>query len=222
MTSLKKYRGNEPRNVSQVAKYHVTSSPGEVGWKVELHYELDRRTRVLLPTHDHPDLVQRVNKIKEEIDGTGGGAFYVDEYANVVVPPRANDAPYYDGGKYADLLEFEFEGDIISSRAPRGCRPGDRWEGPRVGIPYTLTAGGEDIRYRRHYANLREDVVLSDVCGRDAAHRLAARLSVDKPRGGRIYINECREFFAPVEDVDGWSYIYLGPLGDDAWFPDPS
>jgi hypothetical protein len=40
--------------------------------------------------------------------------------------------------------------------------------------------------------------------------------------GGRIYINEAGEFFAPTMTMSrNIPYLYLGPLGDDQWFPPP-
>jgi hypothetical protein len=64
---------------------------------------------------------------------------------------------------------------------------------------------------------------LSDHVGRGAAAQLANRLrQIKGPQGGRVYINEVGEFFAPIDDGDsGVSYVYLGPLEDDPWFPAP-
>jgi hypothetical protein len=64
---------------------------------------------------------------------------------------------------------------------------------------------------------------LSDHVDHHAASQLAKRLrQVKGPEGGRVYINEVGEFFAPIDNRDGTvSYVYLGPLEDDPWFPAP-
>jgi hypothetical protein len=60
---------------------------------------------------------------------------------------------------------------------------------------------------------------LSDDVGRTAANQLARRLArVKGSSGGRIYINERCEFFAPVTSADYARFLYLGHLADDTWF----
>jgi hypothetical protein len=55
-----------------------------------------------------------------------------------------------------------------------------------------------------------------------SAAKLANRLAATKgDSGGRIYINEAREFFAPILNGDELSYVYLGPLVFDVWFSSP-
>jgi hypothetical protein len=212
-----RYRGNAPRAVSRDAKYRVTREEGE--WTVELQYTLDSSSYELLTTRDHPDLVEIVNNAKQAVNGAPGGAFYVNEFGQVLVPSTEGD--HYLAGTYSELLEFDFQGDVVSSLPPRDLSPGDEWRGPHVGIPYTLTARGDDIRYEAQFANIREQRHLSDEVGKDAASSLAGRLAVHKPSGGRIYINECREFFAPIDGGDAVHYVYLGPLGSDPWYPPP-
>jgi hypothetical protein len=106
--------------------------------------------------------------------------------------------------------------------APR-LQPGDPWTGPHAGTRYTLAVGGNDIKYwRRPRPGLTEEHRLSDHVGQRAAAQLANRLGQIKGLGGgRIfYVNESRELIAPIANRDGdVSYVYLGPLADDLWFP---
>lgn len=105
---------------------------------------------------------------------------------------------------------------------PPGLQPGEPWTGPRVGIGYTLAAGGNDITYRRQVRpGLSQEHRLSDYVGQHAAAQLANRLrQIKGPLGGRVYINEVGEFFAPIRNGDSRvSFVYLGPLADDPWFP---
>lgn len=203
----------------KAAKYRVKRDGGE--WVVQLQYVLNNTEYALLTTEEHPDLVAMVNRTKEAVSGGPGGAFYLNEYGHVVVP--STDGDYFFGGMYDQHLEFLFDGGEVVSGCPLpSLAPGDEWDGPHVGIPYTLNADASDIRFKVQFGNNVEVKQLSDAVDESAARTLAQRLGVHKKGGGRIYINECREFFAPVEGDDGWRYLYLGPLGNDAWFPPPA
>jgi hypothetical protein len=160
-----------------------------------------------------------VNAVKEEMVGTAGGAFYINEFRHVIVPA---DRDYYYAGTYEAPLEFKFEEKVIGPKAPANVRPGDEWPGPHAGIPYILTAERTDIRYESEpRSNVIRRELLSASVGDAAAASLARRLARYKGGSGRVYINEAREFFAPVQDTSRWTYLYLGNLGDNPWFPEP-
>ena len=89
-------------------------------------------------------------------------------------------------------------------------------------MKYVLTAGGKDIRYQRKSGNRITEIHLSDEVGQSAATATAARIRAIKgPDGGRFYINERCELFAPVASNDYEHYVYLGHLEDSAWFDPP-
>jgi len=214
------YPGNVPSNVKQDAKYKVKH--GKSGrMEVTLVYRVNAREKELLTTDRHPDLVDMVNAVKIEHAGQPGGAFYINEYLDVIVPTP--DGSMF-AGQYEKPLEFELDGTtIIGPRPPASLLPGQLWPGPHVGIDYTMVATADDIRYERMVTTTRtREELLSDYVGTDKASALARRLSQEKGRrGGGIYINEAGEFFASVEKNGNWEYRYLGPLEDDAWFPPP-
>jgi hypothetical protein len=215
------YPGLIPSNVNKDAKYSVVSRPAG-GMEIRLIYRVTARERELLTTDRHDALVAMVNQVKIEETAQPGGAFYINEYFDVLVPTQAGGCSY--AGTYEKLLEFDFEGGIISPQPPEGLQPGEPWPGPHVGIRYTLTAGGNDIKYWQQVRPGRiQEHRLSDHVGQPAAAQLANRLrQVKGLEGGRVYINEVGEFFAPIDDGDGTvSYVYLGPLEDDPWFPAP-
>lgn len=213
------YAGNVPSNVNKDAKYSVVYGAGGK-MEIRLIYRLGRGEKALVTTAHHPDLVRMVNGVKEEYGLGSGGAFYINEYGHVLVPAGPD---CHCAGKYDRYLEFDFEGVRIGPNAPASMAPGEVWRGPRVGIAYTLTADGCDIRYARQTRpSVTKEVRLSDEVGRAAAMRLARRLGRYKPGGGRVYINEAREFFAPIEADGEWTQIYLGGLGDDEWFAVPT
>jgi len=212
------YPGNIPSNVGRDAKYSVVS--GADGYEVRLVYRVSNRERALLTTDAHPELVEMVNAVKKEVNGVPGGAFYINEYLDVLVP--CTDRECYYAGNYRRTLHFKFDDLEVSPKAPAGLLPGDDWPGPRVGIRFKVKAGARDIAYVRKSANRESEVCLSDVHGTKDASALARRLSTHKGEGGgRIYLNEAFEFFGPPSNP-GDPFIYLGPLGGDLWFPPPS
>ncbi|GLY21814.1 hypothetical protein [Micromonospora sp. NBRC 101691] len=210
------YPGLAPSNVNKDAKYSVVHSR-QGGMEVRLVYRVSSREKQLLTNDRHEKLVAMVNHVKEEVNGLPGGAFYINEYGDVLVPHPNGGCVF--AGSYDEFLKFDFDGQEIGPVPSPDLAPGDQWLGPHVGIPYVLTAGASDFRYEVISGQRSREYRLSDVVGQSAARLLARRLATVKGyAGGRVYINEARHFFAPV----GSSYLYLGPLGDEPWFPAPA
>lgn len=89
-------------------------------------------------------------------------------------------------------------------------------------VTYVLMAVGNHIKYLLKDGRRETEVRLSDDVGAAAAGRLANRLAqVKGTSGGRIYINERCEFFGPVSTNDYSTFLYLGNLHEDLWFPAP-
>jgi hypothetical protein len=220
------FTGNCPANVSKDAKYSVRQQQGRT--VIALVYRAADGERWHAATESHAALVEMVNAVKVAHGGQPNGPFYINEYRQVIVPTGA-DATYYLAGEYHQHVFFDFEGKVLSgdARDLRGerIRPGDTWVGPHPGIPYVLTANGADVYYRMSpRPNVTRDVHLSTVVGKQDAAALAARVrGVKGFGGGRFYVNEWRQMFAPVaRNGAGLEYIYIGELQrDDPWFPKP-
>ncbi len=213
------YPGYVPSNVNKDAKYSVKRGSHD-DFEIQLVYRLDARERALLATQHHGELVEMVNAVKQEHNDVPGGAFYINEFLDVLVPAM-NGACYF-AGTYQRYLEFEFEGQVISPRADDDLVPGQPWPGPHVGIRYTVKAGGKDIGYTFNpRPRVERTVLLSDVHGTTAAAELVQRLArVKGDLGGRVYLNECGEFFTPPPNPRD-DFVYLGSLDEDVWFPPP-
>jgi hypothetical protein len=204
-----RYPWLEPSSVKSDGKYRVTADG-----QIRLIFTLNREERALLTTDKHEDLVSRVAAVKKRHGDQPSGVFYINEWRHVLV--KAGGGTWY-AGRYEPLLEFDFDGQDISARAPAQLEPGDRWDGPRVGIKYTMTADGDDIYCKRMVRpQVERTERLSAYLG--GSDQIVRSWSRHKPRGGGVYINEARELFAPVNE--GW--IYLGRAGAHEWFPEPS
>lgn len=225
MTEFAVFPGNCPRNVNKDAKYAVRTVKGRA--VIALRYLSANGEEWLATTRRHPDLVDIVNEVKTTMGEAPNGPFYINEYRQVIVPVA--DGNYYYAGDYEARLRFEFEGKTLSGEAVdlRGRRlsPGDTWDGPHPGIPYILKAGGGDVFYRAQpRPNVTKKTMLSSEVGPDAARAFANRvMGVKGFEGGRFYINEWSELFAPVAEEYELTYIYIGHLdNDEPWYPKPS
>lgn len=212
------YTGNSPLRVSKDAKYTVTA-----GGQIRLEYQESARVRYLLTTDDHEELADMVNSIKVKLnDGRPGGQFYINEFRCVLVPDGEGGSCVF-AGHYDETLFFRDGSLEVSPIAPPDLGVKEEWAGPHVGVPYTLIAGATDIRYEKRDGRRRETVFLSDDLGPAAARDVARWISnVKGTSGGRFFINEESELFAPVGVAGDWSYVYIGSLGERPWFMVPS
>src|SRR5688500_7108548 len=113
--ALKRYTGLSPMRVSKDAKYSVTFDD-----QIRLDYWYGPREKVLFTTGDHPRLGRMVNDVKRALtDGRPGGAFYINEYGDVLVPDGQGGACYW-AGHYDESLEFKDEELTVSPVAPAG------------------------------------------------------------------------------------------------------
>ena len=213
------YEGHTPRNVSKDAKYSVVGQPPQA----RLIYRSESGEEALLLTHKHPHLIELVAAARNT---SPQGVFYINEYSQILIP---TDRGYICAGKYDQLLEFDYRANVISPRPPASLKAGQLWAGPHVGIPYILSVvrhGRHDVYYWQQWTEdgviHRKKVWLSQFSpsAADLADELAR---VKGAGGGRIYVNEARVFFAPVDEgAQVWKYRYLGALGDRGWFPEPA
>lgn len=224
--NLTKFEGNCPKNVSKDAKYRVRQRGVDEGGGlvVALVYEAENGKRWLPSTDDHPDLVEMVNKVKKHDGNPPNGTFYINEYKQVIVPVKWSP-DYYLAGCYDKPLEFEFKGKHLSGDAKdlngKPIAQCGVWKGPHPGIRYKLCAGGNDISYTKSIKpNEEEDVLLSGEIGPNRARKAASMiLKVKGADGGRFYVNERLNAFAPMSD--GQTYRYCGKIDLSMWFPKP-
>lgn len=225
MEGYPEFLGNCPRNVARDAKYRTRSAGARRGGSlVELVYRATEDERWYPTTEDHPNLCEMVNAVKLSLNLPPNGSFYINEYQQVIVPTIDSDRYYY-AGQYKKALEFEIEGNTLSGEAldadGKPLSPGDAWNGPHPGIPYILTAGGNDIKYKtRPRPQVERTIRLSKEIGIGRANAVAESIQRVKGfSGGRFYVNEFRAIFAPVLRASSWEYIYIGKLNMENWFP---
>jgi hypothetical protein len=205
------YPGNIPARVSRDAKYTCG-----LDGAIRLLFHLGNREETLLTTDQHPKLVKMVRAVKEAKGESPAGVFYINEYGHVLV--KAAGETWY-AGTYAEHLDFGFEGKTIGPRAPKDARSGDIWNGPHVGISYTLTADGRDIYYKRTVRpGVERPELLSDYADAKIVTALARPV---KQQGGRLYINEAGVLFTPTQGDRQLVYRYLGTIDLAHWFPAP-
>ena len=225
--ALIEFGGNCPANVARDAKYSLRRKGMQ--WAIRLEYRIENHEKLLLSTEDHPKLVSMVQAVQEDSRGQPGGAFYINEYSQVIVP-SGTEGEYYLAGEYASPLKFEpvedpeLTGWIISGagkdRQDNQLEPGDDWVGPHPGIPYVLSANLQDVYYELAVSPIRiRKVTLSGQTSLVRAKQVAKQVAEAKGSSGRFYINEFCQLFAPVWDGRTLRYTYVGGLDLDAgWF----
>jgi hypothetical protein len=213
------FEGNWPQSVRRDAKYSVKNEDGK--YVIAIVYQYDESEKWYPTTDEHDELVEMVNRIKIELNGSPGGPFYINEYRQVIVP-AGNPTIYYYAGEYNKDLEFDFEGYKLSGKPlsleGKPLSPNDPWEGPHQGIPYKLSAGAKDISYEQVISPRKKRTIsLVKIVGEEDAKKTISKISaIIGYQGGRFYINEYRQLFT------GMPYRYIGQLEDgDAWFPKP-
>lgn len=222
MTKLIVFEGNCPKSVSKDAKYSVKLWEGE--YVVGIVYESDEGELWYPINEKHSKLVEMVNIIKNDVAGSLGGSFYINEFKQVIVP-TAIDNRYFLAGEYNVPLQFVFENHLISGDAMTldgtPLSPGDEWEGPHAGIPYIITAGAKDIRYEYSpRPQVIRKVQLSKYQKPETVRKICRMIYQYKGgSGGRFYINEFLHMFAPINENE-LKYVYIGKLESlDDWFP---
>jgi hypothetical protein len=225
MAGIVPFPGNCPKNVSKDAKYGIRNNK-KGGLAIGLTYCTDDDERWHMTTQAHPELADMVSAVKAEYGSSPFGPFYINEYKQVIVPV-GDTGQYYRAGVYSTPLQFEFEGKTISGEPVdfngKRLQPGDTWVGPHAGVPYVLTAAGDDIYYRTWpRPNVEKRVKLSAKRGPAVALQIARLLYAMKGAGGgRIYVNEFGAVFSPITEEDGLRYVYFGQIDLNSWFPDP-
>lgn len=233
------YRGLWPQNVSRLAKYSVGFQGGR--WCVTVGYDVGDGLRYLAIEGGDTGLAKLVNDVKSAMASQLGGAFYINEFRHVLVPvTTGTSSEYYYAGRADEDFVFDFEGKPLTTKPVNAnghaLRPGEKWYGPRPGIPYVLAAGGGDIYYETPALtdgdppvvrpNMTRRVQLSRVLGdRGAVARVAKPVAdLRGHQGGRFYVNEHGAIFTPVSagDGNGLDYVYCGQIDRSAWFPEPA
>ena len=233
------YRGLWPKNVSKLAKYTVGFVDGQ--WRVTVGYDIGDGLRFLAVEGGDTGLATLVNGVKKAVANQPGGAFYINEFRHVLVPVKSGStSEYYYAGRADEDFVFDFEGKPLTTRPVnsngRPLRPGEKWRGPRPGIPYVLAAGGNDIYYETPALteadppavrpNMTRQVRLSRVLADRGGLARATKLVSDLRghQGGRFYVNEHGAIFTPVAagDGNGLDFIFCGPIDRSEWFPEPS
>lgn len=216
------YQGNRPNNVRKAAKYQIRSRGGN--FVVAITYEAEEGERWYPSTDQHPELVKMVNDVKTTHGVAPGGSFYINEYHQVIVPVVGGGSDYFLAGEYVKPLRFEFEGKVISGEAVdlqgQPLSPGSEWKGPHAGIPYTLSAGGNDIYFTfSPRPDLEKKVKLSAQIGSELAASAATPIrNIAGHSGGRFYVNEFGCIFKPLSTSHGIQYVYAGKIDLARWF----
>ena len=172
------FQGNCPRNPFTTGKYHLRQVNGL--WTIQSDFRIGSETIRSVSTGHIPLVNMLINGRRQSGGGSPGGAFYINEFSQVLIPDRSSPH-YYLVGEYDALLKFEVEGNSISADGSGSLtKPlviGDEWTGPRHGIPYNLSLsnGSPGIRYERKVNERDTDTIeLKEYCSSNRINDLSS------------------------------------------------
>ncbi len=167
-------------------------------------------------------LAAAVEAAKRKAGGTGGGAFVINEYGQVLVPASDGSGRRYFAGELSGRLLFENpfdDDDPIDLGDDRNLQPGDPWKLPYVGFRYNLSGrskiyyfhegdeGGKSVYPRQQDRSLVQSF-------RSLRRSGAVRFIVN-PFG--VVLTKC-----PVQDdwspEEQWQPCYVGRVNLNMWF----
>lgn len=218
------WEGFRPTVVAKERKYAIRFHPRR-GWKISVVVPKWKAIYTIFSEEDHHDLVSAVNAVSEEFSRAPGGAFYVNEYKQVLKPiieapgaPGEREARYV--GEFPSLkFIFKLENQLMDNSDASALKTGDDWPYHKVGIRYTISP--VDWRISRQMAvlmgnTIREEPEYLDEHVKDHSELVSALREV-KPNGGIFYANEHGLVFAPTDS--GEKFVKIIDISATTWFP---
>src|SRR5262249_27790111 len=212
------------------SRYTIRRNQDEDGSPWWVHYE--RSAKNFVPADAaHSDLVDLVNRIKDQISGGEGGAFSINEHGQVIArmsTPRgmSGQSVHAIAVRSGRVLTYTqplvFDGGALDPRSQPAH--GADWPGPLCGMTYSFAAPGSPKPHSDNFEQVfmkvaGHPVVLSVDAGianyPPATGALATFLTALRqllPNGGRFRVNEHGRAFT----ANGSLYIGTIPLRQ--WF----
>jgi|GEM_PF-700849 len=230
------YPGLWPVKPGRVARYCVSLVDGV--WRVTLSLR-DSEGQTLLPVEGaYDDLPERVNHIRTELGAPPGGEFFINEFHHIVVPvPNVQDpvglSRFYCAGRFGGFLKFKYRDKWLTGKPEhadgRELYQGDRWNGPRPGVPYLLASDRDDVYYEiadgsPQARGMNRSPMITALGGHRGEYAARGVVRQQKSRRGRFYVNEYGAMFTPVGggEGNGIDYVYCGQVDPRYWFPMPA
>jgi hypothetical protein len=167
------------------------------------------------------ELAAAVNAGKRLVGGSLGGAFLVNEYAQVLVPAATGDHRVAVVGECDGPFEFwdMFDGDTTFDLSDDdGLELGDSWELPYLGVPHNLSARGEI------YFKLLDESGITPLPAPSQDDELIDALRTLRPYGPVRFVVAYGGLVLTKVPVgrgssQRWEPRYVGRLDYERWYP---
>ncbi|HUY32606.1 MAG TPA: hypothetical protein VMV69_07465 [Pirellulales bacterium] len=217
-----------PGKDSRFTIKHNVERAGTPWW---VFYDAPGSPKAIAADDPHTELVQLINALKEEVAGSQGGPFSINEHGQVIARAKAPAGP----GNTIHIINVTSKGTVSNYQAPIlfgsgkldprvTPKEGDAWPGPLSGMSYKFAAPGNPKPPSRRFDEIfveEEGVVLqiSTHAGIDpyppTGGLLAPFLGALRrqlPNGGRFRVNEFGRAFTSNGS------IYIGSIPHSEWF----
>jgi hypothetical protein len=165
-------------------------------------------------------LAKAVKAGKQFHKSTGGGAFLINEFGQVIVPSPNERARALVGVWSGPLKFVDPDGDIFDLYDDEGLDPGDDWPWPYIGTRYNLSKFDEiyfwsdsDTEAGKELPAAQDGDLIDAV--RDLRPRGAVRLMVGC---GGVVLTKVSEGSGSRWDEDLWIPTYVGRVDFRKWF----
>lgn len=218
------WRGRYARIPGKTTAFHLQYVKGKL-WPIVLWRIGDDTAKCpAVASTSISNLVKSVARAKVLAGGrSGGGAFLIDEFGNVIVPACDAGGRKYLAGRWKGAIRFENPFDPRQPFDLAGeafLQPGDPWKLPYVGMLYHLHRS-DNIYFHQQDENGRRSIYprLQD---RD----LIRSIRRIRPYGPvRLVVTHAGVVLtkAPVDgssdwDEENWQPVYIGSIDPNLWF----
>lgn len=214
------WNGRYARIPGETSVFHLEFVRGRLWPVIKWQLDVDRGRCVAMRTSAAAEMTEAVIEAKRFCGSSGGGAFQINEFGQVLVPASDLDDRRILAGELLGPLRFEnpfaphqpidLEGDAY-------LQSGDPWKLPYVGMPFVFYEGSIYFKHseggirRRQYPPRQDDELI----------RALRRL---RPSGCRILVTHRGAVLTKVAAGnrrgadDSYQPIYVGSIDLNRWF----
>jgi hypothetical protein len=216
------WRGRYARVMGDASVFHLQYVGGRL-WPILLWSTDDGVLACrAIASESVEDLAEAVAQAKRQGGGSGGGAFLINEFGQVIVPSSTANGKRFIAGRIHEIPTFE---NPVAPKTPINLGKhdhldtGDPWQLPYIGMPYNLHRNGtiyfyhEDEFGGRSTYPAQQDLELIDAI-RTVRPFGPVRLLVN-PAGlvlTKVPVN------GPSRPDPQWQPVFVGTINPNCWF----
>ena len=216
------WAGRYARIPGDSSVFHLRFAAGRMWPSIEWVTEEGTGTCSAVPCAAAEQLARAVENAKRAAGGSGGGAFVINEFGQVLVPASDGGRRRFLVGQLSGRLVFENpfnNGPPVDLGDAGDLQPGDPWTMPYIGFPYNLNGRSQIYFYR-----IDDDGGQSVYPPRQDAALIQALRCVRRTGAVRFIVNPAglvltkRPKGAQWSPEESWESVFVGRINVNLWF----